>query len=130
MDRNGNGCYPNDLEDEGISSRQEVLEGLRQILGVDASVESENKCVDELSDANAFNGAEEEVTSISVVGSTNEQLDACSFDRIGDQKASSDVGSTHGLDYQMTNSLQQSSVLEITQSKESSVSSSPQARKG
>ncbi|XP_057503866.1 sterol 3-beta-glucosyltransferase UGT80B1-like isoform X2 [Actinidia eriantha] len=129
MDRNGNGSYPNDLEDEGISSRQEVPKGLGQILGFDASVESENKCVDELSDANAFNGAEEEITSISVVGSTNKQLDACSFDRIDDEKASSDVGSTHGVDYQMTNSLQQSSVLEITQSKESSVSSSPRARK-
>ncbi|PSS19498.1 Sterol 3-beta-glucosyltransferase [Actinidia chinensis var. chinensis] len=122
MDRNGNGCYPKDLEDEGISSRQEVLKGRGQIFGGDASVESENKRVDELSDANAFNGAEEEI-------SKTQQLDACSFDMIDDQKTSSDVGSTHGVDYQMTNSLQQSSVLEITQSKESSVSSSPRARK-
>uniref|UniRef100_A0A5B7ACA7 Putative sterol 3-beta-glucosyltransferase UGT80B1 isoform X1 n=1 Tax=Davidia involucrata TaxID=16924 RepID=A0A5B7ACA7_DAVIN len=138
MDSNGSHGTHNlreDLEEEG-ETRQEVQKG-----GVvDASAELEIKSVDEQINAGAFDAAEGQRTSSLEVESkyTNEQFDAGSFDGAGNEKASSllvenkslDEGSTHGGDSQRTNSQRYSSVLEISQSKESSVSPSPPTRRG
>ncbi|KAF5942473.1 hypothetical protein HYC85_020115 [Camellia sinensis] len=137
MDSNGIAHSPKVIEEEGSSS-QEVQKGFGQTFHVDASVELENKSVNEQFDAGIFNGTEEEMISALVVGSKskNEQFDAGSFDGADAQKISSpylgehsDVGSPDGVDYRRTNSLQQSSVLEISPSKDPFVTPPRQAQK-
>ncbi|XP_058188717.1 sterol 3-beta-glucosyltransferase UGT80B1 [Rhododendron vialii] len=117
MDNNGINSSPKDSIDlEGSSSRS---------IFVDASVELDKKLVGEVSDANAFRPAEEdEMADTFVVGSKSviEQLEHW--------MVNSDVSSTNGVDYQQSNSLQQSTVLEITPSKDWRVSPSPWAPTG
>ncbi|KAL7176175.1 hypothetical protein ACSBR2_029686 [Camellia fascicularis] len=142
MDSNGIAHSPKVIEEEGSSS-QEVQKGFGQTFHVDASVELENKSVNEQFDAGVFNGTEEEMISTLVVGSKSksEQFDAGSFDGTDDQKISSpvaekkylgehsDVGSPDRVDYRRTNSLQQSSVLEISPSRDPFVTPPPRAQK-
>ncbi|CAL5417608.1 unnamed protein product [Camellia sinensis] len=142
MDSNGIAHSPKVIEEEGSSS-QELQKDFGQTFHVDASVELENKFVNEQFDAGVFNGTEEEMISTLVVGSKskNEQFDAGSFDGADDQKISSpvaekkylgehsDVGSPDRVDYRRTNSLQQSSVLEISPSKDPFVTPPPRAQK-
>lgn len=117
MDSNGINSSPKDSIDlEGSSSRS---------IFVDASVELDKKLVGEVSDANALRPAEkDEMADTFVVGSKSviEQLEHWRVD--------SDISSTNGVDYQRSNSLQQSPVLEITTSKDWRVSPSPLAPKG
>lgn len=142
MDSNGIAHSPKVIEEEGSSS-QEVQKGFGQTFHVDASVELENKSVNEQFNAGVFNGTEEEMISALVVGSKSksEQFDAGSFDGTDDQKISSpvaekkylgehsDVRSPDRVDYRRTNSLQQSSVLEISPSRDPFVTPPPRAQK-
>lgn len=114
MDSNGIDISPKDLDEQSSSS---------QSIGVEASVELDEKLVGEVSDANAFRKPEEdERTGTFVVGSKSkiEQLEYL--------RTNSDVSSTNGVDHQRSNSLQQSPVWEGTRLK--GWSPSPQVPKG
>lgn len=117
MDSNGIDSSPKDSIDlEGSNSRS---------ICVDASMELDKKLVGEVSDANIVRPSEEdEMAGTFVVGSKSviEQLEHW--------RVNSDVSSTNGVDYQRSNSLQQSPVLEITPSKDWRVSPSHWAPKG
>lgn len=116
MGSNGIHSSPKVLDLEGSSSRSNC---------VDASEELDKKLVGEVSDANVVRPAEEdEMAGTFVVGSK------AVIEQLENWRVNSDVSSTNGLDYQRSNSLQQSLVLDITPSKEGSVSSSHRAPKG
>ncbi|KAA8537907.1 hypothetical protein F0562_027513 [Nyssa sinensis] len=114
MDNNSISNLPKDLE-EGGETRQEVQKGFGQTLGADVSAELD-KSVDEQFNAGAFDGAGDQKKSSLLVENKSlvEQLDE---------------GSTLGADHRMTNFELHSSVLEISQLKQSSITP-PRTRRG
>ncbi|XP_059631590.1 sterol 3-beta-glucosyltransferase UGT80B1 [Cornus florida] len=137
MNSNGIANSRKDLE-KGDKTSREVQNGSGETDGVDGSTELATKSVDKQFNAGVFEGAEGRSTSSFEleIKSADQQFNAGSSHGAGNQGTSSlsmetksldellDVGSTHRASSQRINSLRRSSVLEISQSKDSPASPS------